>query len=85
MSVADRIAREAQDWLATADSDYRVVIQHAGSFDWFYVRVFYRDQLIHSKACCKSYRLARRRVRRVVRAHRKFIAGVQAEGVSHGR
>ena len=83
MSVADRIAREAQAWLAAEDSDYSVVIEHARSYNWFYLRVFHRDRAIYNRACCRSYRAARWRVRRVVRAHRKFLASVQAEGAPH--
>jgi hypothetical protein len=81
VSVADRIGREAQEFLALKDADYSVRTEHASSFSWFYVRVFYRDQLIYSKACCRSYRVARGRVRRAVRDHKRFIAGVRKEGV----
>lgn len=81
MSVADRIAREAQEFLALEDTDYSVAIEHARSYDWFYVRVFYREQLIYNKACRRSYRITRWRVRRVVRHHKRFVEGVREAGI----
>lgn len=82
--LRDVLGREAEEFLAHRDHDYRVEIDHAGSsgYDWFYLRIYYRGNLIASWSCCRRYWLARRRIRRTIRSHRKLLMVSYAEGAS---
>lgn len=52
---------------------YRIEFIQASSYDWFYTVVFYDENPIVSKACCKNYVRASRWASRRIRNHRKGL------------
>ena len=81
MTAADKLAQEAQQFLALGDSDYKVLVTVPGSL--IYLDVLYRGKLIDHSHHLK-YRAGRRHVLRAIREHRRFIEDLVGEGIDHG-
>ncbi len=84
--VSDRIADEAQRFLATELSDYELSLRDTGSsYSFFYLHLSYQGRMIASDSFSKpfQYRKARRWIRHHVRNHRRLLATVTNEGVRY--
>lgn len=82
---AATVERELAEYLA--HGEYAVRFRKAHLYDWFYVYVFHREQVIAQKSCCRSYPRAARWARRRVRRHAKALAllGPLSAGPPEGR
>jgi hypothetical protein len=52
---------------------YEVRFVWAHSSDWFYTHILHNDEMVASKAVCKSHRRAVRWAKRKIRDHRRAI------------
>lgn len=82
MNAADRIAEEAQRFLA-GELDYSMRLRSADEFFWLYLS--YQGKEIGGATFFRPFQYirARRWLRRVVRGHQKLLEAAAREGVRY--